>query len=487
MSKFKKYLGVVLSLAMIVGSSMTVLADGETTTAGTANILDFEVSTSVVPTSIKVALNPNEYTINTKYVKLADGATFNAGTPYYTEAEGAYSPATVTSESFDGLKSSLYTADTSNAQVVSLNYGIVNKATYDQRAKITFKVTYTPTADKTPITFVSTLAEAQPYAQSTNENGAKKDELKMYLAIASGNATEATADTYAKATAFAANTDYYKWVTDKYVKQEIADATAFKGFEGDLFTKTTVIGPEIKAAELADVTMTPADAETYIPLVTVADSANKAEGVVGYKLEEAEYTQIPGEIIDFNTTADDLEDKLELNDVKGVSAFTITGALNKDADWTQADASAITITPIYQITKATGREVVTAETCDQLNLVATKAADDAAAAALIVDVAPSVTTETKVYTAGSPLDIDVVFGSGSLGATGVTSITYTKSNGSEATMATDMYTVDVEGGKITLTGDYTTVLGNASVASRTYTVTFNDENETTGTFTLTSE
>ncbi len=432
MSKFKKYLGVVLSLAMIVGSSMTVLADDEaTTTAGTANILDYEVSTSVVPTSIKVALNPNEYTLNTKYVKLADDATFAAGTPYYTEAEGVYSPATVTESTFAGLKSSLYTAVTSNAQVVSLNYGIVNKATYDQRAKITFKVTYSPTADKTPITFVSTLAEAQPYAASTNENGAKKDELKMYLAIASGNATEATADTYAKATAYAANTAYYKWVTNKYVEQTIADAEAFKGFDGDLYTKTTKIGPAIMASELADVTMTPAAATTYTALVTVAGSENKAEGVVGYKLEEAEYTQKPGEIIDFNTTALELENKLELNAIKGISAFTITGALNKNADWTQADASAITITPIYQITKATGNEVVEEATCDQLDLVATKAADDAAAPP--VEAAPSVETDTyvKADLAGEEgvYYFEVNYGSGSIAGTEITSVKFSSDNG----------------------------------------------------------
>ena len=62
-----------------------------------------------------------------------------------------------------------------------------------------------------------------------------------------------TTNTYAKATAYAANTQYYtRDASNVYSEATIADEAAFKAFENPLYVETTTIGTEILASELGD-------------------------------------------------------------------------------------------------------------------------------------------------------------------------------------------------------------------------------------------
>ena len=87
----KKALGAAMSVVMLGSQVMPVLASGSavptapTTTGGTANILDYKVESVVVPTALKITLNPKGYDITTKYV---EATSYAANTVYYTESAG---------------------------------------------------------------------------------------------------------------------------------------------------------------------------------------------------------------------------------------------------------------------------------------------------------------------------------------------------------------------------------------------------------------
>ncbi len=113
---FKTITAAALSAAMILAPSITSFAEESETAAATGQILAHKCQTIVVPTALKLAVNPNQTAVNTKYAPLADDATFSAGTKYY-EIEGEeYKLAEVDSTSFD--PDGLYTAVTSTGQKV---------------------------------------------------------------------------------------------------------------------------------------------------------------------------------------------------------------------------------------------------------------------------------------------------------------------------------------------------------------------------------
>lgn len=377
----KKVLGVAMSIAVLGSQAMTVLATDvtpttPTTTGGNANILDYKVETVVVPTALKVALNPKGYAVTTGYVK-AD--SYAANTVYYTESGGTYTKANPQPDSTAFGSTDYYTAVTTTDQVVSLNYGIASKATAAKTVKVDFAVTYTAVDGKKAIEFVDSAAKATAYNESTNTDGAKKGEYKMYLAVASASALP-TANTYKKTTdsAVDSNKTYYTKGNDgTYTKTTPADANAL----ATCYEEDTVIGTEISAKELSDVTMTKATAGNQ---VFAKGTTNKADASIAYSLGAATYALKDGEKIDFGTTQTDLGNKLEMSTLGGVAGFTLTGAVNPDADWTEADAAAITIAPTYTIANATGSEAaVDSGAYNQVNLgpalaqnAYTKAADN---------------------------------------------------------------------------------------------------------------
>ena len=357
----KKVLSVTMSVVMLGSQAMPALADTTpTTSGGTANILDYAVESVVVPTTLKIALNPNGYDITTKYVEATAYAT---NTTYYTESGGTYTKAVVADATAFGSGGPYYTAVTSTDQVVSLNYGIANKSTGAKNVKIDFAVTYTADNDKKAIEFVDSAAKAQEYDETTNANGAKAGEHKMYLAVASAAAVP-TANTYKKTADTAVDNTKKYYTKSGTTYTEVASAAAAD--LGTYYEATTTIGTEITAAELSDVIMNKA---TVGNQAFAKGSSNQADASIAYSLGEATYGLKDGETIDFDTTSSDLNTKLEMSTLGGVAGFTLTGAVNANADWTEADAKAITITPTYAITNATGTEAaVDSGAYNQVNL-----------------------------------------------------------------------------------------------------------------------
>lgn len=464
----KCLLGVLISIAVLAIQVVPVLADEGT--GGTANVLDYAVTTVVVPTSFKIALNPNQYSITTKYVKTSDEVIAD-GKTYYTLAEGVYSA--VASPSADDL-GSYYEAVKSTAQIVSLNYGIANKSTAAQDVTVDIKATYTATDSKTAITFVDSAEKAQAYNETSNPNGAKKNELKMYLAVASAAPAESgdavTAATYKKATAYSEDKQYYTKSEGAFSAADVADVDAFDA--GTFYEETTTIGPEILGTQLADVNMTPATGASVQAFA--AGTTDKANASVAYKLDEATYSLKDGEIIDFNTTQAQLADKLEMSDIGGIAAFTLVGSINADADWTQADTASIVFTPTYGWDESDGTETLVEGGYNQI-----------AIEEVITEAAPSIATTGYTFTAGNPVAVTVSLGAGDLAATGITSITYLSPSGSVKTLNADNYSL--EGNTLTFSSAYVDGLISSSISSRDHTITFNDSATTAVTVTFNAE
>ncbi len=139
LKNMKKVLAAVLSTTMVMGMSITTLANGEITSTGpttggsiTAPIYSYDTTNVVVPTSYGVALNP------------------------------------------DGLNVTVSTtpSEATTSTVASKNYGIINKSSKDKLVKVGLSVTSTEATES--VTFVDTAAEA---------TGAAKGEYKIYLEV----------------------------------------------------------------------------------------------------------------------------------------------------------------------------------------------------------------------------------------------------------------------------------------------------------------
>ncbi len=102
------------------------------------------------------------------------------------------------------------------------------------------------------------------------------------------------------------------------------------------------------------------------------------------------------------------------------------------------------------------------------------------------DAAPSVTTKTANLVSGQPLEISVDLGAGAKEATGIASVTYPTASGTTGTVPNTRYAY--ADGKITFDATWSTNQINSvgSGNTRTFTVTFDDSDSTTGTFTVTA-
>ncbi len=350
---FSRVVAVAISATMIFGSSIVALADGDTTTtAGTGNILAYNSDTYIVPTTMKVALNPNGLPVNVRYTK---AESYVAGTTYYTKSDDTYTVADI--KAF-AANTDYYTATQVATQVVSFNYGIVNTSTKDRTITVTLEVSGSGTASTAEgakdIVFVDSAAKATAVSDS-NEDGAAFGDLKMFLTVAPSTAAP-TAATYKKTTdtTVGSGKTYYTKSGTTYTAAE--NLTAFA--ENTVYYEAdTVIGVEIQASELADVTMTPVAAAKQTTF-TAGDSANTASAEIAYKLGKATYSPKKGEIIDFDTTQTALANKVELSAIGGTAAFTITGTMNTNTDWIKAKYAALTITPTYEVADDDGSATV---------------------------------------------------------------------------------------------------------------------------------
>lgn len=482
MKKFNKFMAVAMSAAMLATQGMPVFASsfigGE---EGNANLLAYDVTTVVVPTTLKVALNPFGYTVNMRYTKVADTSGKPvADTVYYTLSDGKYSVAELDTTAVFPAGTDYYTvaaADESTAQIVSLNYGIVNKSTKDMIVTVDIGVTQNTdnTSGKKPITFVGTGEEATAVGSTygTEDGTAEKDSLNMFLKVQTAKALP-TANTYAKATAYDAGTVYYE--RNEAGKYSIATTNATDGKvdteanfkKGTYFEPATAIGTEIQAYELSDVKM---EASDKGEVVFEQGQDYKAKAKVGYKLSTATYAPKKGTVIDFNTTQADLKDAMELTAIGGVTGFTLSGAMNTNTNWTMANTTALKFVPTYTISD----DAANVHYNNDGDAANTEPYNQA-----LLSQAPSAAATQKVLKAGDPAIITVNLGAGDKAATGVAKFV-NKSNGNDF-LALGVATY--ADGKITIAGadDVNYLITNTD--KREFTITFDDETPTTVDVTL---
>ncbi|MCR5609485.1 MAG: InlB B-repeat-containing protein [Lachnospiraceae bacterium] len=363
--------GVAMSAVLIGTQVMPAFA--ETDIGGTGNVLDYAIDTVVTPTSLAIALNPNGYDVVRKYFKTKD-ETPAENKQYYTydDENDKYVKATLEEDENENLvfddDTDYYEKSSSTDQVVSLNYAMVNKSTEDRVFEVEVKASYTVAANSTakPIQFVETPEEAQAFATASpqevhpavtaNPAGAKKNELKMYLALAAAsqaanNNPSVTTDDVSKtkSSTYTAGTTYYTTDGTTFTKATSVNADNFG--DENYYEDTYNIGTEIKSDQLSDVNMT-VNATGQSAFKNIVNGGNdKVSSTIAFKLYKADFAFKAGETVDLTTTQAGLAQKLVLSKINGIAAFTITGYINKDADWTKADASAIKFTPVYDGTK----------------------------------------------------------------------------------------------------------------------------------------
>lgn len=259
--KMRKVLALSLSAAMTMGMALPVMAADPP--AVTAPIYSFETINVVVPTTYKVAFNPEGLT-----VKVGSGAS-----------------------------------DTSTAQILSKNYGILNKSNKDMLCTVALKVEDKNTGDN-KVTFVDSAADA-----TTN---AKDGEYKIYLSAVPADATE--------------------------VKVGNTPTAADK---------------DTAAAALDEVSMTGA--------TTQAVALKAGDNKLAFKLDKAEYEPTGSGVELGSTNTNNVASSYQIKAVatggKGITAFTFSGSMNTNADWTKL-TNGIEITPVYTSKVAASTDTV---------------------------------------------------------------------------------------------------------------------------------
>lgn len=257
----KQVIAAVMSAALVMGMPMAAWAaegdENDNNPAATeikaeveAPIYSFDVTNVVVPTSLVVAFNPDKLVVKT-------GGT-----------------------------------NTSQAQVLSKNFGMLNKSNKDKIVTVTLKV---QDLNDGKITFVDSDADA---------TGAAEGEYAVHLAVVPADATE--------------------------VKVGDTPASADKDTAG---------------AAMASVDMTAATAQ--------AVTLEAGDNAIAFVLGKGTYTAVSGSELELggsgmngNNVGNNLELTSVAADGKGITAFTFTGALNEKADWSKLDKG-IKITAVY--------------------------------------------------------------------------------------------------------------------------------------------
>lgn len=241
-----KIMAFALSASMLMGSAMSVLAADDGVDVE-APIYSLDVIDVIVPTSYAVAFNP-------------DGLTVKTGD-----------------------------SSTSTAQILSKNFGIINKSSKDKLITVTLNVTDLNT--DSGITFVNS-------AQDVTD--AEDGEYKIHLTVIPADTTEV----------------------------QVGGASA---------DHTTA------AAALNDVTMTQATGN--------AVTLGAGENYIGFKLEKATWTPKAGSDVTLGTTNNnDVSANYEVTALAaggaGITAFTFGGEMNASAEWFKL-TNGIKITVIY--------------------------------------------------------------------------------------------------------------------------------------------
>lgn len=245
MKKMKKALAVAMSAVMVIGTSMVTFA-AEPEVSVDAPIYAYDITNVVVPTNFLVAFNPDGLDVT------KDGGT-----------------------------------TTTRDQIVSKNYGIINKSTKDKIITVTFDV---EDLNEDKITFAETASEV---------TSASTDDYVINLQVVPADDTE-----------------------EVKVGENSADLS------------TT-------GADLADAKMKPAADSAAKTLVA-------GNNYVDFLLSKAEFSgTIDLSTADTNNvTADFTIDSLAAAG-KGITAFTFGGTMNTNTDWTKL-TKGIKITAVYE-------------------------------------------------------------------------------------------------------------------------------------------
>lgn len=245
MRKMKKALAFALSASMVMGMSITSFAADQEVSVD-APIYAYDVTNVIVPANFLVAFNPNGLDVD------KDGGT------------------TIVQD-----------------QIVSKNYGIINKSTKDKVITVTLNV---EDLNEDKITFAETAAEV------TN---AGADDYVLNLTVVPADATE-------------------------------VKVGATPGASADLTTT---------GADLADATMSPATGKEQVLVA--------GENDVDFLLTKADYQgKIDLGTANGNNVANDFSINALATGGKGITAFTFGGTMNAKADWTKL-TKGIRITAVY--------------------------------------------------------------------------------------------------------------------------------------------
>ena len=300
-------------------------------------------------------------------------------------------------------------AEAIHDQVIARPVGMINKSTRDKVISIELELSTTATEDS-KLTFVD----------SEDDVDGDTDEFNIYLAVTP------------------------------------AASAVTKLGDG-----STAIDKDTADAALADVEMTAAEGKDVVLATGTNDLA--------FKLGKATYTLKDDEEIVLGTDNDnDVKDKFELTALGGVSAFTLTGALNENAYW-EKNTEKIKIDLTYEIKETSDEDVVITGTHA---MIATTSA-------------PSAVATQAVLETGKPAVIAVNLGTGDKAAEGVVSFTNV-GLGNDWIAARAATYAD---GVITITDakSVNDIIAAENADLRKFTIKFDDDAETTVTVTLTAK
>lgn len=347
-----------------------------------------------------------------------------------------------------------------NNGVLTLNASHINTCIYSGVASRTYTVTFNDAA-KTSVDVVLTAVDTPPSIVQTSYTMTNGQPVLVDIDLGSGTlgATGITSITFVNKTGntMALSTDNYTFVNGTLTFKDTFISNMYNN--GNL-SRTFTITLNDKAATSLSVTLTA--------------SGTKPSVIAGsYIMEKGQSLSI-----DVDLGSGDLE----ATDITLLNFVSKTGSVGTvAADKYTFDGRTLVIDASHVDNCINAGNLSRTYTITFNDVAKTKAS----VVVNVLDKAPSFTQTTCTMTYDQPVVAGIDLGSGNLGATGIRSITYLDENGSVQNLATDVYVLTEEGLKFRKT--VVNGLLDNSIASRSYTVTFDDKNATQQTISLTAD
>ncbi len=229
-----------------------------------------------------------------------------------------------------------------------------------------------------------------------------------------------------------------------------------------------VIVPIGEAIDATEATTVSEYASLEVPAATAVMKDSEAGASLAYVMNKATYYVVRG-TEGFSLVYDGATS----NENYDTASFIISGIINKNANWSGYNSTTkIQLTATYSFEKLT----------DSAYSAAQKIEGSHNSVETVPPVEPSISETTAAIEVGTAVAVTVELGTGSAAATGIASVTY-EDGGTQTLTVADDYTFS--GTTLTFTSAYIDSLIDESVASRTYTITFDNAGATSDTFTLT--